>query len=243
MTRRVPISILSGYLGAGKTTIINHVLAEPHGRRLAVLVNDFGPINIDAGLIGSQSAATIELTNGCVCCTIGDDMGDALTDLTAWPEPPDNVLVEASGVAEPARIARTAGYWPGFELDAVIVAADAETVQARSRDKFVGTLVHSQRRSADIIALTKTDLVEEQTLDDLRRWLACQAPQASRIACRAGFCSGARATAWHPMRAPTGITIPITRRHAGGPAVRSIWRCSATVWRLCRRPCTAQRAW
>lgn len=181
MSRRIPVTILSGYLGAGKTTIVNHVLAEAHGRRLAVLVNDFGPINIDAGLIGSRTAATIELTNGCVCCTIGDDMGEALTALTEWADPPDHVLVEASGVAEPARIARSAGYWPGFELDAVIVAADAETVRARARDKFVGALVHSQLRSADLIALTKTDLVEAAALDGVRRWITCQAPQASCI--------------------------------------------------------------
>ncbi|WPZ32708.1 CobW family GTP-binding protein [Thalassobaculum sp. OXR-137] len=181
MTRRIPVTVLSGYLGAGKTTLINHVLAEPHGRRVAVLVNDFGPINIDARLIGSRDATTIELTNGCVCCTIGDDMGEALTAVSEWLEPPDHVLVEASGVAEPARIARAAGYWPGFELDAVIVAADAETVQDRAGDKFVGTLVRSQLRSADIVALTKTDLVAPESVDEVRRWIACQAPQASRV--------------------------------------------------------------
>lgn len=181
MTQRIPVTILSGYLGAGKTTIINHVLAEPHGRRVAVLVNDFGPINIDAALIGARDAATIELTNGCVCCTMGDDMGEALTAIADWPQPPDHVLVEASGVAEPTRIARSAGYWPGFELDAVIVAADAETVRERARDKFVGTLVQSQLRSADIVALTKTDLVAAEDLGEVGRWIACQAPQASCV--------------------------------------------------------------
>jgi G3E family GTPase len=200
--RRIPVSILSGYLGAGKTTIINHVLAEPHGRRLAVLVNDFGPINIDGRLIGSRNAATIELTNGCVCCSIGDDMGEALTALAGWPDPPDHVLVEASGVAEPARIARSAGYWPGFELDAVVVAADAETVEARSRDKFVGTLVRSQLRSADIVALTKTDLVEAAARQEVRRWIACQAPQASCIEAVQG-------------RVPAGVVFG--RRDGGGP--------------------------
>ena len=181
MTRRIPVTILSGYLGAGKTTIINHVLADPRGRRVAVLVNDFGPINIDAALIRSRDAETIELTNGCVCCSIGDDMGDALTAISEWAQPPQHVLVEASGVAETARIARAAGYWPGFELDAVVVAADAETVQARAEDKFVGTLVRSQLRSADIVAMTKPDLVEPHALEDVRRWLACEAPQASLV--------------------------------------------------------------
>jgi G3E family GTPase len=172
MSARIPITVLSGYLGAGKTTLINHALAQPHGLRLAVLVNDFGPVNIDASLIRSRDATTIELSNGCVCCTIGDDLGNALTAIANWPEPPDHVLLEASGVAEPTRIARTAGYWPGFSLDAIIVAADAETVEERSRDKFVGTLVRSQLRSADIVALTKTDLAPAPALNRVRAWLS-----------------------------------------------------------------------
>lgn len=176
MNARIPVTILSGYLGAGKTTLINHALAQPHGLRLAVLVNDFGPVNIDASLIRSRDATTIALSNGCVCCTIGDDLGDALTAISDWPEPPDHVLLEASGVAEPARIARTAGYWPGFTLDAIIVAADAETVEQRSRDKFTGTLVRSQLKSADIVALTKTDIIGEPALASVRTWLSGELP-------------------------------------------------------------------
>lgn len=180
MNARIPITVLSGYLGAGKTTLINHALAQPHGLRLAVLVNDFGPVNIDASLIRSQDEATIALSNGCVCCTIGDDLGDALTAIANWPEPPEHVLLEASGVAEPSRIARTAGYWPGFALDAIIVTADAETVEERARDKFVGTLVRSQLRSADIVVLTKTDLAPAPALDKVRAWLSKELP-APRI--------------------------------------------------------------
>lgn len=186
MSGHIPVTVLSGYLGSGKTTIINNVLAQPHGMRIAVLVNDFGPINIDAGLIASEDGETIELSNGCVCCSIGDELGEALSAVAAWDNPPDRVLLEASGVAEPARIAMTAGYWPGFSLDAVIVAADAETVRVRAADKFVGTLVRSQLDSADLIALTKTDLLPEDRVDGCRKWLSGSFSASGLLECRQG---------------------------------------------------------
>ncbi len=174
MTRRIPITIISGYLGAGKTTILNRALAGAGGRRLAVLVNDFGAVNIDGGLIDWADDTIIALNNGCVCCSIGDDLGEALSALAAQAVPPEAVLLETSGVSEPARIARLAGHWPGFELDAVIVAADAESVRNRAGDKFVGRLVQSQLRSAEVIALTKTDRIDADAKDRIGRWLRQQ---------------------------------------------------------------------
>ena len=171
MAGRIPITILSGYLGAGKTTILNAVLAQPHGQRLAVLVNDFGPVNVDAGLIRAEDDKVIELSNGCVCCSIGDDLTETLSTIATWSDPPDRLLLEASGVAEPQRVAQTAGFWPGFELDAVIVAADAEAVRARAQDKFIGPLIRSQIRSADIVALTKGDLIGPEATAAARNWL------------------------------------------------------------------------
>ena len=171
MSARIRATVLSGYLGAGKTTIVNHVLSQPHGIRLAVLVNDFGPVNIDASLIRGQGERIVELSNGCVCCSIGNDLGEALSAIAVWPEPPERLLLEASGVAEPARIAMTVGHWPGFELDAVIVAADAETVQERAHDKYVGALVHSQLRSADLVALTKGDIAGPDKAAQAKAWL------------------------------------------------------------------------
>ncbi|WP_342077006.1 CobW family GTP-binding protein [Yoonia sp. SS1-5] len=159
MIGRIPITILSGYLGAGKTTMINRVLSGDPGRRVAVLVNDFGAVNIDASLIATQEDDRISLTNGCVCCSIGDDLGAALDDQAARADPPEHILLEASGVAEPKRVAMHAGYWPGFTLDALIVVVDAETIRARAKDKFVGKLIRSQIAAAEIIALTKTDLI------------------------------------------------------------------------------------
>ena len=177
MTKRIPITVLSGYLGSGKTTIINHVLSQATDMKLVVLVNDFGAINVDAKLIKNVDGDTLELTNGCVCCSIGNDLGAALQELASRPNPPDRSLLEASGVAETSRIARFAGHWPGFELDSVIVAADVELVRARSNDKFVGRLVRSQLQSADVIALTKTDLADQKKVDDVRAWLTALDPE------------------------------------------------------------------
>lgn len=171
MSGRIPVTVLSGYLGAGKTTILNRVLAGAGHQRLAVLVNDFGPINIDAALVRQRGRDVMELSNGCVCCTIGDDLGDTLSAIAARPAPPDRVLIEASGVAEPARIAMSAGHWPGFELDAVLVAADAETIRRRAADKFVGQLVRNQLDRADIVLLTKTDLCAPDAVRATEAWL------------------------------------------------------------------------
>jgi G3E family GTPase len=160
---RIPATVLSGYLGAGKTTLINHLLAGNHGVRVAVLVNDFGSVNIDAGLIAESADESVSLTNGCVCCSIADDLGAALDAQTARSEPPDHIIIEASGVAEPARIATYAAGWPGVELDSVITVVDAESVRQRAADKFVGGLVKRQIEAADILVLNKADLIDTDT--------------------------------------------------------------------------------
>ena len=178
MSRRIPVTILSGYLGSGKTTIINRTLAGDHGLRLGVLVNDFGPVNIDASLIAAEGDDLVELSNGCVCCSIGDDLGVAMSALFARPNPPQHLLLEASGVAEPARIVMSAGYWPGFELDAVVVAADVETIEARASDKYVGRLVRNQLAAADLIVLTKSDLVQPERMTEVTKWMRQQRPEA-----------------------------------------------------------------
>ena len=181
LKKRIPITLLSGYLGAGKTTIINRLLSSDHGRRIAVLVNDFGAINIDASLIETEEKDRISLTNGCVCCTIGDNLGASLDMQAARSDPPDHILLEASGVAEPKRIAMHAGFWPGFELDALIVAVDATTVRNRVDDKFVGQLVRSQIQSAEIIALTKVDLCDPKQTQEMTDFIYRIDPEARII--------------------------------------------------------------
>ena len=106
-------TLLAGYLGAGKTTVVNRVVAAAGGRRIVVLVNDVGAIDVDAALIAEHDGTTLSLTNGCVCCALADDFTETLELVRAMDTPPDHVLMELSGVAEPARVApwaNTAGF-------------------------------------------------------------------------------------------------------------------------------------
>jgi G3E family GTPase len=120
----VPFTVIAGYLGAGKTTLLNQILREADGQRIVVLVNDVGDTPIDPELIASRTAEAITLTNGCICCTLGDEFALALPDLLEMNPPIDRVVVEASGIGDPGRIAQY-GTLPGFTLDGVIVLADA----------------------------------------------------------------------------------------------------------------------
>ena len=175
---RLPVAVIGGYLGAGKTTLLNHLLAEDHGMRLAVLVNDFGSVNIDAALIESRDGRTISLTNGCVCCTIGDNLGLALHDLAERADGPDGIVIEASGVADPGRIAHYATSRPRLALDSIVVVADAETIRQRADDLYVGDLVRLQLAAADVIVLSKTDLLDGDACGLARRWIEAEVPGA-----------------------------------------------------------------
>jgi len=157
----LPLTILGGYLGAGKTTLINRLLAGHHGKRLTILVNDFGTINIDADLITAHQGDTISLANGCACCQLQDDALKQLQVLAAMPNPPDHILVEASGAGEPARLAYLGFGVNGLQLSGIYVAIDAETIAARQHDKFTGKLVQRQIAQADFCLLTKTDLTDD----------------------------------------------------------------------------------
>jgi G3E family GTPase len=164
------LTVIGGYLGAGKTTLLNHVLRDAGDRRLAVLVNDFGAIDIDAELVESRDGAMLSLTNGCICCGIGGDFIAALARLRDVDDPPEHVVVEASGVADPGQIA-IFGDMPGYVRDAVVVVADAETVRIRADDERTGHQVLAQLRAADLLVISKTDLVDAAALPELRAWL------------------------------------------------------------------------
>jgi len=177
----IAITIIGGYLGAGKTTLVNHLLqragvGSQYGR-VAVLVNDFGDVNIDEALISEVSEDTIKLTNGCICCSLVEGLAMALDGLRQLEDPPERLVIETSGVADPTQLAAYAQI-PGFHLDAIIVLADAETVRKRARDKYVGDLVRQQLAAADIVGLNKVDLVDTETADDLKRWLQGMIPGA-----------------------------------------------------------------
>jgi G3E family GTPase len=178
--RRVPFTVIGGYLGAGKTTLLNQLLRENDGMRLAVIVNDFGDIGIDADLIVGHEGDTINLTNGCICCTISDGLVNVLDDLHRRADHIDHVVVEASGVSDPVRIGHYAGPF-GFELRGVIVLADAEQIRRQVGDKYVGDTVISQLCGADIVLLTKTDLVDGDQLIEVRRRLDDLVPGATVV--------------------------------------------------------------
>ena len=148
--RRAPFTLLGGYLGAGKTTIINHVVRHAGGRRLVVLVNDVAAVNVDAALIADHDGTTLSLTNGCVCCAIADDFAQTLEQIRSMPEPPDQVLMELSGVGEPARVAPWAST-AGFRLDGIVVVADADQIVDLSSREYVADTIAAQLVSYMVI--------------------------------------------------------------------------------------------
>ena len=181
----IPFTVLGGYLGAGKTTMVNHLLANAQGERLALIINDFGAINIDAELISEQTDDQINLTNGCICCGMSAGFDEALEGLLARVPAPDRIIVEASGVADVISLAQY-GHHPGLRLDGIVVLADAETVRTKARDKYVDKTVLRQLKGADLLVLNKTDLVSEEKLSDLERWLQEVAPATPIVRAKHG---------------------------------------------------------
>ena len=172
-----PFTVIGGYLGAGKTTLLNHLLTEAHGLRAAVLVNDFGEVNIDAALIAAHDGDTISLANGCMCCSLTGGFAQAINTVLNHRDRLDAIVVEASGVAEPGKIAHY-GQMYELPLDGVIVVVDAERIREQAVNKYVGDVVLLQLAQADLILLNKTDCVRPQQLADVRHWLGGTAPGA-----------------------------------------------------------------
>lgn len=153
----VPILLVGGFLGAGKTTVVNHLLAHAEGRRIAAVVNDFGAINIDAELIAGASDGVVSLSNGCICCSLEGDLLRTLSALLRRNPRPEFIVIETSGVAEPADIVRNLMdpvIWREAPLETVLCVVDATTPAAALADP----LLLSQLRAADVVALTKLDL-------------------------------------------------------------------------------------
>ena len=182
----VAVTVIGGYLGAGKTTLVNHLLRHADGVKLAVLVNEFGDLPIDADLIKGQSDNVISISGGCVCCSFGSDLVGALMDLPQMSPEIDHVLIEASGVALPGSIADTVSLLSAYRLDSVAVVADASTVVSRAADRFVGDTVERQLEAADLVILNKVDLVDRADLDALLEFTGQKAPRARTVSVRQG---------------------------------------------------------
>jgi G3E family GTPase len=173
----LPATVIGGYLGAGKTTLVNHLLRHANGRRLGVLVNEFGALPIDADLIQGQHGRLMTVIGGCMCCSYGDELLSALQVFAAQPETLDHLLIECSGVAMPGAIAHILASLPGIVLDAVVVVVDSETIRAHAADRWISDTVTRQLADADMVIANKTDLATEGLLP----WLADTAPRAKIV--------------------------------------------------------------
>ena len=178
---RIPFTVIGGFHGAGKTTLLNHWLRNAGGQRLAVLVNDFGALNIDAMLIEANHGDTVALSNGCVCCQIGDDLSLALIQVLDSGRRFDAVIVEASGVSDPWRIAQFGRADPRLQFDGVIVLVDASAALAQASDPLLGDTLERQLKAADLIVLNKTDLASEAQLPALRAWIRSVAGAVAQV--------------------------------------------------------------
>ena len=163
----VPVTIVSGFLGAGKTTLVNNVLSGDHGLSLAVIVNDVGAINIDAELLAGKTDGIVSLRNGCVCCSMRPDLVQHVGELVN-EQSPDHIVIEASGVSEPGNIVRTLAYPELVEtvfVNAVVTIVDAEQFPGlRGTSRY---LANEQLAEADIVVVNKSDLVSSEALQQV----------------------------------------------------------------------------
>jgi len=169
--RGMPVTIITGFLGSGKTTLLNHILQNQQDLKVAVLVNEFGDINIDSQLLVTVDENMMELSNGCICCTINDGLVDAVYSILEKGDRIDYMIVETTGVADPLPIALT---FLGTELqhltrlDSILTVVDSEAFTA---EHFDSDAAHAQIMYGDIIILNKTDLVTEEKLQDLETYI------------------------------------------------------------------------
>ena len=171
--KAIPATIISGFLGSGKTTLLNRIMQAETGLRIAVMVNDFGQINIDSQLVVNNDGEVMKLANGCICCSISDDLVGQLESMLRQEPAPEYLLIEASGVSDPGRIARTLNY-PAFRgriaLDAILTLLDA--AQFPTLDDEFRQLAMTQLEAADIVIINKTDQCSTTELEAIReQWL------------------------------------------------------------------------
>jgi G3E family GTPase len=172
-SQKIPVTVLTGFLGAGKTTLLNRILKEQHGKRIAVIENEFGEVGIDQDLVIRENEEVVEMNNGCICCTVRGDLIRIIKQLLALPNPPEHILIETTGLADPSPVAQTFMTDPDLskhvDLDAIIALVDAKhtpghldsTPEAKDQIAF-----------ADIIIINKIDLVSDEELAAVREKIA-----------------------------------------------------------------------
>jgi G3E family GTPase len=179
MSDKIPVTVLTGYLGAGKTTLLNRILSEPHGKKFAVIVNEFGEIGIDNDLVVGADEEIFEMNNGCICCTVRGDLIRIVEGLMKRKGKFDAIIVETTGLADPAPVAQTffvdADVQAAARLDAVVTVADAKWLSERLKD---APEAKNQVAFADVILLNKTDLVSKDELDEVEARIRAINPYA-----------------------------------------------------------------
>jgi G3E family GTPase len=178
-SQKIPVTVLTGYLGAGKTTLLNRILSENHGKKYAVIVNEFGEIGIDNDLIIGADEEVFEMNNGCVCCTVRGDLVRILDGLMKRKGKFDAIIVETTGLADPAPVAQTffvdEDVQKHARLDAVVTVADAKWLSDRLKD---APEAKNQIAFADVIVLNKTDLVSKAELAEVEARIRAINPYA-----------------------------------------------------------------
>ncbi len=206
---KIPATVVTGFLGAGKTTLVRHLLANAGGRRIAVIVNEFGALGIDGellracGIEGCDDEDIVELANGCLCCTVAEDFLPAMQALLDRPLPPEHIVIETSGLALPKPLLK-AFNWPAIRsrvtVDGVVAVVDAPAVAAgrfaddpeavaRQRaadpsldhDNPLAEVYEDQLQAADLIVLNKADLLDADAMARLREQVAAAAPRAVKV--------------------------------------------------------------
>jgi G3E family GTPase len=167
-SEKIPVTVLTGYLGAGKTTLLNRILSEPHGKKYAVIVNEFGEIGIDNDIVVGADEEVFEMNNGCICCTVRGDLVRILDGLMRRKGKFDGIIVETTGLADPAPVAQTffvdENVGRKTRLDAVVTVADARWLNDRLKD---APEAKNQIAFADVILINKTDLVTPEELSEV----------------------------------------------------------------------------
>jgi G3E family GTPase len=185
MDRQITFTVIGGFLGAGKTSLVNRVLAGGGDTRFAVLVNDFGALNIDRSLVESRNERIIQLSNGCICCSLAGGLVDAMVSLMAWRDRIDHILIEASGVSYPGRIMDFARIDPDLRPGLTLVLVDAASMPDQINDPRLAEVIAAQMQDADMFLLTKTDIASDDEVIRTHDYLATHQAQAPVVTARA----------------------------------------------------------